>query len=321
MNMVLTRSEQTKAFAKEGEEMGLKKETIAKLVAEDIDTCAILCLCSSVDIDELQLSRGQTLVLKQWLSHLTLEEEVPAAPPSVTDQPTETLDLLLGQMETVPAIPGNAVSSPLGKPLLIVDHVNCVVGGVSDAAEHQVYSHGDTQLFFRSARPKPSPDRVTLAQWVGANARILQELIRKGNIQSLEDVDAYLQYNVIFSDYAQVNELSSALVYDHEFRRKQHAQSKPWDQDDFHLANFHLRKRDPAQRNQMSQRRPRSTSDPRDSSGVEICRNYNASGCDRPVCRYSHSCAVCRVKGHPSAAHGNNQTFRPQAPPFASRPV
>ena len=180
---------------------------------------------------------------------------------------------------------------------------------------------GDTQLFFRSARQKPSPDRVTLAQWVGANARILQELIQKGSIQSLEDVTAYLQYNIIFSDYAQVNELSSALIYDHEFRRKQHVQSKPWDQDDFHLANFHLRKKDPASRSQTAQRRQNYTTGPRDSQGSEICRNYNGTGCDRPVCRYSHACLQCRVKGHSVAAHNSSQTYRPQAPPFSSRPL
>ena len=78
---------------------------------------------------------------------------------------------------------------------------------------------------------------------------------------------------MIFSDYAQVNELSSALIFDHEFRRKQHAQSRPWDQDDFHLANFHLRKKDPSQRNQMSQRCPRYTTEHRDVHGSEICRN------------------------------------------------
>ena len=82
-----------------------------------------------------------------------------------------------------------------------------MVSGISDAPEHQVYSQGGTQLFFRSSRQKPSPDHVTLAQWVGANAHILQELICKGTIQSVDDVDTYLQYNIIFSDYAQVNEL------------------------------------------------------------------------------------------------------------------
>ena len=195
--MVLTRSEMAKAFTKEGEAKGLKMETLQRLAADDIDTCAVLCLCSLSDIDQLHLSKGQSLVVKQWVSLLNTKAAASTAPSSAPSLTGETL----------------------------------------------------------------------------------------------------------------------------EFRRKQHAQSKPWDQDDSYLANFHLRKRDPAQRNQTSQRRQRYTSDPRVSSGVEICRNYNASGCDRPVCRYSHSCAVCRVKGHPSAAHGHNQTFRPQAPPFASRPV
>ena len=87
-----------------------------------------------------------------------------------------------------------------------------MISGVSDMSEHEVYSQGGTQLLFRSSRQKPSPDHVTLAQWVGANGRILQELIRKGSIQSLDDVDRYLQYNIVFSDYAQVNELPSVLI-------------------------------------------------------------------------------------------------------------
>ena len=107
---------------------------------------------------------------------------------------------------------------------------------------------GGIQLLFRSTRQKPSPDHVTLAQWVGDNARILQELIRKGTIQSLDDIDQYLQYNIVFNDYAQVNELSSVLIYDHEFCRKQHEKSRPWDQDDFHPANFHLRRKEHSSR-------------------------------------------------------------------------
>ena len=141
----------TKAFTKDGEDMGLKKGTLQKLAAEDIDTCFVLGLCSPSDIDQLHLTKGQSLLVKQWVSLLNTPSAAAAAAPS-----------------SEPSLSGDTLG---------------------------------------------------------------------------------------------------------------------------------------------------------DSSGVEICRNYNASGCDRPVCRYSHSCAVCRVKGHPSAAHGNNQTFRPQAPPFASRPV
>ena len=318
----MTRSEMAKAFTEEGDRMGLKKETILQLVGDDIDTSDILCLCSAKDIEDLKLSRGQTLVLKHWVAQLNGEDDVSTPNPTIpTTAGDVNLASLLGQMESTPDQGGTTTASPIGKPLLIVDHINCVAGGVSDAPEHEVYSQGYPQLFLRNSRPKPSPDRVTLAQWVGANAKILQELIRKGSIQSLEDVDAYLQYNVIFSDYAQVNELSSVLVFDHDFRRKQHVQTKPWDQDDFHLANFHLRKKDPSSLNQMSQHRQKYSTEPRDSHGSEICRNYNGTGCDRPVCRYSHACLQCRVKGHSVAAHNSSQTFRPQAPPFAPCPL
>ena len=130
-----------KAFAKDGDDMGLKNETVQFLVAADIDTSAILGLCSAEDIDQFQLSKGQTLVVKHWVSCLTTEDVGSAAPPSVTSQTGNTLDNLLEEHA------GNTASPPLGKPLLVVDHVNCVVGGVSDAPERQVYSQGDTQLF------------------------------------------------------------------------------------------------------------------------------------------------------------------------------
>ena len=145
-----------------------------------------------------------------------------------------------------------------------------------------------------------------------------QELIRNGSIQSLEEVDQYLQYNIVFSDYAQVNDLPSVLVYEHEFRRKQHEKSKPWDQDDFH---FHLRRKEHFPRVQTLPRHPKPSSEPRDAQGREICRNYNASGCDRQFCRYSHACATCRVRGHSRAVHGSGQTLKPQAPPYVSRPL
>ena len=178
--MPVTRSDRVKAFPEDGEKIGLKQDTITKLVGQDIDTVDILRLCSLADIADFQLSMGQTLVLQQWVTQLNAKDAVPVCAPSRTSQT------------------------------------------------------GD----------------VTLHNLLG-----------------------------------------------------------------------HLRKKDPSQRNQMSQRRPRSTTEHRDVHGSEICRNYNGSGCDRPVCRYSHSCLLCRVKGHSSASHNTNQTFRPQAPPFVPRLV
>ena len=69
--------------------MGLKNDTIQKLVSEDIDTSDILRLCSVQDIDEFRFSRGQTLVLKQWVTLLNCEDVAPVNPPSETSETSE----------------------------------------------------------------------------------------------------------------------------------------------------------------------------------------------------------------------------------------
>ena len=146
---VKTRAEMAKAFNEEGEQLGLKKDTLQQLIGEDIDSSSILRLCSDLDIDAFHFSRGQTLVVKQWVALLNCEEIAAETPPSVTSDTGEvTLDNLLGQMEATVDTGRSSVTTPLGKPLLIVDHINCVAGGISDAPEHQVYSQGDTQLFY-----------------------------------------------------------------------------------------------------------------------------------------------------------------------------
>ena len=103
--MPVTRSDRAKAFTEEGEKLGLRKETMVKLCGEDIDTSDILRLCSPADIDDFQLSKGQTLVLKQWITLLNSEDVASVCDPSQTSQTGDvTLHNLLGQMEE--AAPG-----------------------------------------------------------------------------------------------------------------------------------------------------------------------------------------------------------------------
>ena len=96
----------------------------------------------------------------------------------------------------------------------------------------------------RAAQQKPLPEQVTLAQWVDANARIMERLIRSRQLQSVDELCEYLDYTVKISDFAQVNELPSVMLYDLEYRRKQFERQRSWNEDDFHLANFFLRKKD-----------------------------------------------------------------------------
>ena len=72
--MPVTRSDKVKTFTEDGEKIGLKKETITKLCEQDIDTVDILRLCSSSDVDDFQLSKGQSLVLQQWIDHLNTND-------------------------------------------------------------------------------------------------------------------------------------------------------------------------------------------------------------------------------------------------------
>ena len=72
--MPITRSDKVKAFAEEADKVGLKKEAISKLCAQDIDTIEVLRLCSVSDVTDLALSKGQTLVLLQWIRQLSVDE-------------------------------------------------------------------------------------------------------------------------------------------------------------------------------------------------------------------------------------------------------
>ena len=49
---------------------GIKKETIAKLLQDDIDSEDVVALLSEDDVKALSLSTGQTLVMLRWVSSL-----------------------------------------------------------------------------------------------------------------------------------------------------------------------------------------------------------------------------------------------------------
>ena len=141
----------------------------------------------------------------------------------------------------------------------------------------------------------------------------MKQLINSGVLSSQEELCSYLDFTETIGDYAQVNTQQSLMVYDHEFRRRQAEKGRPWDVEDFHLANFHLRKKDqnPVKDRWGSQRGPSQR-----SSHMEICRNYNASGCYRDTCRYTHACSICRIPGHPRASHKESPALNPYTPSF-----
>ena len=61
-----TRSQKVKDFTETAETAGLKDGTIRKLLDQDIDSPLIVAMLEEADFAALQLSRGQTLVLRKW---------------------------------------------------------------------------------------------------------------------------------------------------------------------------------------------------------------------------------------------------------------
>ena len=192
-----------------------------------------------------------------------------------------------------------------GKPLFIIDYISRPTSGSFDHDDSEILNQGNSQLILRSAKPKLSPESVSLAQWIGANARIMMKLLATGKLSSHDDVMTYLQYVADFGDYAQTCELDSLMLYDHEYRKKQAAGGRKWGEDDIHLCTFYLRRKSRPDRRHSRLDRKQNFKPPRllDNSGHEICRSFNASGCFRSECIYSHVCAICKDSSHSKAKH------------------
>lgn len=303
--------EKTKAFKEAATAAGLKQAAIDNLLAEDFNTVEAVKLLSTDDIAGLGLSKGQTRTTEAWVRSLCSPHVAVDFQPSheITDPGTTNglnggqddrvhADLLLaGHDDALWDVQDNAAQN--GRPYFIHDFISRIS---YDDQERALCTQGATQLVLRTTRKKPAPDAVTLPQWVSANARIMAKLITDGALKSNEELLDYLQYVADFGDYAQVNQIESAMLYDHEYRRKQAKKGRRWGEDDIHLANFYLqRKSTPTSTRTTSAQ----NSPPRllDNQGTEICRNYNASGCYRSQCVYSHVCAACKQRGHNKRSH------------------
>jgi hypothetical protein len=300
-----TEREKTKTFKELAAQAGLKKPTIDKLISVDFDTTDVLKLMTDDDIAELEVSKGQTRTLELWVRSMRTimpESDDGSTEHSADPGAGEHAGLFLSQNGTDDLWNIQDKPEENGRPLFIHDYVSRVS---HVERERAVCTQGGTQLVLRSTRQKPTPESVTLAQWVGANARIMAKMIGDGTLKSNQEILDYLDYTMDFGDYAQVNELDSVMLYDHEYRTKQNRKGRKWGEDDIHLANFYLQRK-------REQYRPRNVTNNRpprllDSAGTEICRNYNGNGCYRSQCVFSHVCSICKQNGHARRSHRDQQ--------------
>ena len=304
-----------KEFKDAATQAGLKKASIDKLLAEDFDSMDTVKLLTGDDVSSLELTRGQQRLMERWMTTLqhdrdrTMASDAAGVTPNHA-QETATLDALAKSLSqdigddlwTDQQDSGGIVKT--GRPFLICDHVTRATSGTEEQYDKPIFSQGGAQLFLRN-KQKPAPESVSLPQWISANARVLAKLITEGALKSQEDILAYLEYNMDFGDYAQVNEIESVMIYDHEYRKKQCRTNRKWGEDDIHLANFYLQRKRDSFRARSHGHTNNHSRPPRllDTTGVEVCRNYNASGCYRSHCVFAHVCMICKQKGHSKKSH------------------
>jgi len=63
----------------------------------------------------------------------------------------------------------------------------------------------------------------------------MAKLVKDNRLSSQEDILSSLQYNIDIGDFAQVCKLSSIVVYDSEYHKKQYFSGRKWGEDDVYM--------------------------------------------------------------------------------------
>ena len=186
----------------------------------------------------------------------------------------------------------------MSKPLLIPDYVS---EAMDEEGEEIELGQGHT-LKLRQG-PKTKLLRVSPAQWISANMRIMAELYESAVLDSESIVD-YMAYTAKIGELATRYTWQSVLLYDQDYRKKQAAAGFRWGADSHHLVAVHLKERAATGSATTSAKRQTTTGNRKiGPGGKEICLQYNAGKCQYGAkCNFEHVCVVC-YRSHPQVDH------------------
>ncbi len=329
-----------KTFQELAQDFGLKEATIELLAKQDVDSVNVVAALKEEDLDQFNLSLGQHRLMCSWIVKLSSKPVKPPKPPAEKQEQqqqqqqqglvtTETLghndqlevevqdyvgsaeklNGLFRQSQPPPTRAATTSGASGRKALLIPDFVTNSRSSCEEE-EKQLATDGQSTLLLKTSKAaKPKPEEVSFAQWIGANARIEAELIRRGELTQSSQLQ-YLKYCSHIGDLAQTSTWSSVMLFDHAFRKMQAAEDLTWDDvnNSWRLAFFHLEKRQP--KPSMPRAPARAPAGPvgprmRDNGGRQICLKYNSmAGCTYDSCKYSHCCLQpgCQAR-HPQHQH------------------
>ena len=216
---------------------GLSSSTCHKLYEAGFTTLRVLKLMKDSDIVLLQL---ETLGQARLLEHCVKEMSNPVAPeeasqePARTTQPGADISQLLAQLgvtqdveedlapqasssghqpiDSDPTLYLRAPQKQGEKALQITDFLHSYGGSQEEEEEEILHSAGGTSIFARKKKSKPKYTEVSQAQWIAANARIMDTLLSRG--LCAEGIRQYLGYTAKIGELAQRNTWQSVLTYD-----------------------------------------------------------------------------------------------------------
>ena len=238
-----------KTFIELASEAGLKDATVKLLVeTHEVDSVNLLANLKATDFTAFELSLGQRRALEAWHGKAdkktqktnvldTPREDETGGEESGLQQTPVTTDVLgrdaglaaevqkyINSAEGLNTLLGNNANFNPGhgkKALLINEYVSHSRSSYEDE-QRELATDGNTSLFLKATKgSKPKPEDVTLPQWIGANARIHADLIKRGDLVNGTTQLAYCKYVSHIGDLAQANTWSSVMLFDHEFRKLQ----------------------------------------------------------------------------------------------------
>ena len=246
----------------------------------------------------------------------------PQSPIQKTAQQFPTQQMGFGASQSVPYV--NAATSYTSTPLLRMDlnpqsylyspdmeghgkHrsiIDYIPRGARNSSESQESCEMIPGLTI-TAGTKMKLEDITPAQWVAANSNILADIIRKSprSVQADTILD-YLSYTAKIGEFATKFTWKSVILYDDDYRAKQHQFQFRWGSDSPHLSLVKLIARDqPKEDKHKKFKDTRKDSAHEHPANMPICRCYNEEQtCKIQPCRFQHVCEWCKGS-HPRVKH------------------
>ena len=272
---------------------GLSEEVVKILKEEAFDTLEALQCMDTEDLDALPLKRGHKAVLRKSL--LELNEKSSFTTIRSNEHPCRESERKISELFSGFKISDGATTSKGENYLKITDFIPQGI-----IVEEEMSIGGGVVLKLPGARAKL--EKVSPSAWIAGNAKIMMALLARQENFKISD---YIKYTEMIGELGCRFTWQSVLVFDDEYRQRQHKEGFRWGSEAPHLATVVLRDR-PLASSRITQRQRAIPSTKKD-----ICLQFNRGVCSYGLrCIYQHVCSSCG-KDHPFVLHASSASSTP----------